>query len=311
MNLIKYCKKNSVLCFLPKELKVNTTNLIFIIILFMSIIIYFMFQNNPSKNYHIYPHNNLKWNNKEAKELSKETFHSKEKVLFFMSIDYPEIPEYGKLTIKSLQNYCNKHNYTFKLFNHYKDKNKISPYWIRVKDFKEQLDSGNYSTIIYFDLDVIINPFFFNTKINSLINKINTQSSYNWDMYLAIDPYRFNYEMNTGVIIVKNTDWTKNFINLWLNNYPQDFWKKQNSGKWECKGYNNNCLWAGDEYEQGMLNRLYDRNVLNCKNHIIPVPYKLFGNNKISNNSFIYHFMGLSSESRKSNILKLYPELNI
>jgi len=276
------------------------------------------------KNYNIHPHPSTLLNKivKENSVTSASTTSSASidslavgtsftKVIFFMSIDYPEVPEYGKLTIEILQEYCKKHGYMFKLFNHRvatgKDKS-ISPYWNRVRDMSYLLDNYADYTIIYFDIDVVISPKFFNTPISNLMNNIDGYTKKQWDMYLATDPHYLNYEMNTGIVIIKNTVWSRNFVKLWFDNYPVDFWKKESqTGKWECS----NCIWAGDEYEQGMLNRLYQRNIFNSKQHIIPVDYNIFGKHTIhdlkTDDCFIFHLMAKKDPERLSIINKLYP----
>lgn len=267
----------------------------------IAILIYIVNHYRYRKFYNIHPNPETIRSGLNIINIVPETKKDKNDILFFMSFDYTKIPEYGRKSIDVMRKYCKIHGHTFKIFDDHKDVD-ISPYWFRVHDIYNLLKEGNYKTIIYLDLDTIINPNFFETDIKGLVQMIDDTTGKKWDMYLSIDPGVLNREMNTGIIVCRNTAWSKKFVKLWLDNYPSGFWKRD-KGKWSC----NNCVWAGDEYEQGMLNRLYERNVFDSKSHIIPVHYNLFGGKDINDNSLIYHFMGKSDRERLTLMNSLYP----
>lgn len=229
------------------------------------------------------------------------------KVYVYMSIDYPKLPEYGKYSISIMEHYCKKHGYDFKVYNHNLE-SKISPYWLRVKDMYDLLQSTELdSIIVYFDLDAIVHPKYFSKRLESVLASLDDVTKSTWDMYVSMDPHPSNKEMNTGIIIARNTEWTRSFVGLWLNNYPKGFWKKDTlSLKWEC----NNCLWAGDEYEQGMFNRLYQRDVMESQSHILPVHQSILGNHIPTMKSFTLHLMGHTNDKRLEYFQELYKQLS-
>jgi hypothetical protein len=276
---------------------------IIIIILLLIIIVYLrLFININSKLYNVHSHpitKNYIINNSACNNEKKTN-----NVIVYMSLDYQIIPKYGELSIKLAQEYCELHKYKFKVFDHSKTDNRISPYWIRINDMKNILESEPENTIVvYLDLDAVVNPKFFNIGITDFIDTLDIKTKKTWNIYAATDPALYNYEMNTGILIMRNTPWTRKFVSLWFDNYPKDFWKKQND-KWNCK----DCVWAGDEYEQGMLNRLYTRNVLDSKEYILPIDYSILGNTEINETSFMLHFMGKSDTNREELFTKLIKE---
>jgi hypothetical protein len=254
------------------------------------------------KNYNVEVHP------KAVLENIKNTNYIHKDVYVYMSVDYPVLPEYGKYSIAIMENYCRKHGYIFKVYNH-NIQNKLSPYWIRVQDMYNILQNTRLdSIIVYFDLDAIVHPKYFSTRLETVLSSLDNVTNHNWDMYVSIDPHPNNREMNTGIIIARNTEWTRAFVRLWLSNYPKGFWKKDAvTLKWEC----NNCLWAGDEYEQGMFNRLYQRDIMDSKNRILPVGTSILGNNIPSRESFTLHLMGYNDKKRLEYFKNLYEKSSI
>ena len=290
-----------------KDVFVIKKELIFIIIasLIMSVCFFYMALMNRTqiiKNY------NVKVHPKAILENIKNSNYVSKHVYVYMSIDYPELPEYGKYSIAIMEDYCKKHGYNFKVYNHNSiNHDKLSPYWIRVKDMQNLLHNTEHdSIIVYFDLDAIVHPKYFSKRLESVMASLDNVTNSTWDMYVSIDPNPGTHEMNTGIIIARNTEWTRNFVGLWLNNYPKGFWKRNiTTLKWEC----NKCLWAGDEYEQGMFNRLYQRDIMDSQSHILPVHQSILGNSIPTVNSFTLHLMAHTNEDRLKYLRELYKQL--
>lgn len=252
-------------------------------------------------NYNIVPHPKTSSSIISLPKISLEK--TNRKVYVYMSLDYHKLPEYGEYSIDLMKKYCENHKYNFQIFDH-SSSSAMSPYWIRVNDLYALLNkTPKNSLIVYLDLDATVHPDYFHSRLETLVDILDLNTNKQWDMYAAIDPGIGKHEMNTGIIIAKNTDWTKSFVKTWLTNYPKAFWKKDTkSNKWTCSKTNslnflliNRCLWAGDEYEQGMFNRLYQRDILDAQNHILPVDFSLFGHD---NSSFIVHLMGQNNKTR-------------
>lgn len=294
------------------EVVVVRKGLVYILVIICVIVLclgYGILQSRPQiiKNYNIKVHPKAFLDNIDNgiyhKTLKK---HDGKRVYVYMSIDYPKLPEYGKHSIAIMRLYCKKHGYDFKVYNH-NSVSDLSPYWIRVKDMYNLLQITELdSIIVYFDLDAIVHPKYFSTRLESIMASLDGITNKTWDMYVSIDPFPTSYEMNTGIMMVRNTDWTRKYTSLWFANYPTGFWKKDtNTLKWEC----NNCLWAGDEYEQGMFNRLYQRDILDSQDHILPVDTSILGNNSLTKNSFTLHLMGYSNDQRQKHFREMYERI--
>ncbi len=230
-------------------------------------------------------------------------------VIFLYSYDYKSIPEYAKYSILQTQKYCKLHNYQLIEMNHY-GKNNISPYWLRINDLIQLTNNYSNDTIfVYLDLDTIINPKYLYIKINKLLYSIDQCYNNKYDLYIGKDVATYKY-INTGVMFIKNTEYSRFLLNKWFNFYNPLYWKYQNN-KWKCerKSINNtltlNCKYAGFDYEQGALEYIYNKNLYNSKLHIKILPFNYCSNKYIYNDSFIYHFMGGFTEiSLDKNRLK-------
>ena len=110
----------------------------------------------------------------QSYELNKHQQVKKNVILFF-SLDYKTLPTYYNIVLKNITDYCKLHNHTLLIFDHYKDKNKISPYWNRVADFiklSTQYKEDRNTIFMYLDLDVCVNPKYKYLSIDNIINSI-------------------------------------------------------------------------------------------------------------------------------------------
>lgn len=278
----------------------STRNLVFVGVMVV-VGIYALLKWRPQlvKNYNIVPHPQTL-----ATRFQSDPAAANRPVYVYMSLDYPQLPEYGKYSIELIKAYCKLHRYNFQVFDHHSSPGAMSPYWIRVKDLHALLRATPPNALImYLDLDATIHPDHFHTRLETLVNALDSSTSHTWDMYAAVDPGFANFEMNTGIIIAKNTEWSKAFVSTWLANYPKGFWKKGVDQTWTCSiasnmSFSNKCLWAGDEYEQGMFNRLYQRDILDARKHILPVDTSVFGSKDPTKASVIVHLMGMTNDAR-------------
>ena len=214
-------------------------------------------------------------------------------VIFFYSHDYDVLPKYVYKTHRILENYCYRHGYKLLMINHNNDKNKISPYWLRVQDLIDlsiKYPEPN-NVFIYLDLDTCLNPKYLNTPVTDLMDRIDHMHNTNWDIYVGTDTHQ---SINAGAIIVKNTEWSKKFLLLWAYKYKNAYWVHNTQNKkWSCfTPIGNYCEWARDGYEQGEINNIYHNNELSAKYHIAILNSSIMSNNSILLDSFIYHFYG-------------------
>lgn len=268
-------------------------NISFVMFVAMCILIIYLIYSRPSEEVDSFNIDKIKY---EHLPLSSPVSIEPARVLIFNSFSYPRaIPEYAQYSTAITQKYADLYGYTYKQFNHPPDK--IPPYWLRVKDTYDLLLTEKYDVIIYLDLDATFNDF--TLSINDVISE-------DYDFYIGRDPPSIqsgiNNIVNTGCYIVRNTDWSKNFIKSWLYGCVNDNtelvgkckynWEYKNSS-WSCP----RCKWAGTSYEQGALATLYVANVNNAQSHIC-IFYDTLTNTNQSNKSYVLHLMANSSEKR-------------
>ena len=220
----------------------------------------------------------------------KYTVHAiQHNVVFLYSFDYKTMPIYYNKMKGSFIKYCNYHGYKFLEIDHSKDTNKISPYWNRVSDLVKLSNLYDSNTIfIYVDLDTYINPKYNYLSIYNFLNSIDDIENNISDIYIGNDPYDIS---NAGIIIVRNTDWSKQFLNLWWSKYNPKDWIFSNN-KWICLNNGKLCDWARRGYEQGEFNLIYRNNEINAQDNIKILHHSLISNNNPNIDSFIWHFYG-------------------
>lgn len=249
---------------------------------------------NVIKSYELNKHNKVK------KNVINVTVDTSQVILFF-SMDYKELPKYYDIVLKNITDYCKLHNYTLLIYDHYNNENKISPYWNRVGDFiKLSSQHENNTIFMYLDLDVCINPKYNYLSINDMINAVDTIENHTSDIYIGNN---LGSTANAGVIIIRNTNWSKVFLNLWWNKYNSKNWNFDiENNKWICKVNDKECTWGRDEYEQGEFIKMYKKNELNSQDHIKILHYSLISSNEKKRDNFIYHFYGWNENDKLKNI---------
>lgn len=280
---------------------INFNNFIKIIILLLIILIiithyylnfnplYLLYPKFPNAFYNAYNHLSLDKVINNCNKLKKYNYKRSENIIFLFSFDYKTMPHYYNKMKDTVIKYCNQHRYNFLLFDHSNDQNKISPYWNRVSDLVNLSKQYNTDTIfIYLDIDTYVNPKYSDISIDHFLNSIDDIENKISDIYIGIDPY---HTSNAGIIIIRNTDWSKQFLNLWWSKYNPQNWINQNN-RWVCKQNGNSCEWGRKGYEQGEFNIIYETNEIDSQNHIKILHNSLISNNNPYIDSFIYHFYG-------------------
>lgn len=200
--------------------------------------------------------------------------------LCYMSIGerYRQITECSR--INKLE-YCNKHDYVFIEDNSVYNQNKPIP-WSKLLLINRYLNQFDY--LVWVDADILImNP---EIKIESFIEKYS-----NYDLICGSD-----WKMiNTGFMIIKNTDFSRNFIDKVYNNE----YDPMSSGE----RYQN--------WEQGSFIHLHDNNYLNCKERIKvtePIEMNSYWFNFYLGH-FVIHFAGVRGELLDEVLKKYYPSV--
>ena len=225
------------------------------------------------------------------------------KIIIFRSVSYANLPKYFKYHNNILEDYCNLHGYELKIFKH---KDNVCPYWLRVMDLIRLSEIYDSNTIfIYMDIDTIINPSYLDKDINQLLCAYDTKSNINWDMYMGSD---LDHIVNTGVMIVKNTSWSKQLLNLWYGQYKSKNWIYDSiTNEWIYHHNGIKSQFATHGYEQGELNKLMMFGAIDYKNNIAVMHYSWLSNRDINDpcDTFIYHFYSNNDDQFKLDSMRL------
>jgi hypothetical protein len=173
--------------------------------------------------------------------------------------------------------YCRINNYEF-LCSSFDFKPDKSPSYNKLPFVLNILKTNRYDYVVWVDADA-----FFRTteKLENYIMPYLDKDII-WSADCSSDD-----DINCGVCIFKNTDYTKDFLHYWdteplPNPYP----------KW---------------WEQGILRYIYAENLKDIKSHSTILPYGTLQDFKIKGNGYIYHLAGKSHNKR----LEYMNNLNI
>lgn len=186
--------------------------------------------------------------------------------------------EYRRITYHTHNNkeeYCQKHGYDLIEADQSLNPNK-PVHWTKILLLMKHL--ADYDCLVWLDADLYVMNY--DIKIEDYIEeKMNGK-----DFAVASD---FNMT-STGVLIVKNTEWCKEFLQKWYDheNYPH----------------------VGN-YEQDAFQDLHNNDVLDAKSHIQVLAPKdsncYFWNYR--KGDFIFHFAGTRNWELESMIIQFCP----
>jgi len=196
-----------------------------------------------------------------------------------------KIKDYGNINSAMNKNYCEKYNLSFICSNtsFYIDRH---PAWERIPLLLNNIH--NYDYLIWIDADA----FFYN-HANNITNIINNYNNYNFIFSNDIS----NNNINSGVFIVKNTQYSIDFLNKWgydtdlYNNNPYPYW-----------------------WDQGVLIHMYNNNILDIKNNSKLIDFGILQefnlNDDLNNNTFVCHLAGRSHIDRFKILIDFYNKIN-
>lgn len=155
----------------------------------------------------------------------------------------------------NVNNYAMKHNYKYNFYdNLIENKNKNFPvYWLKLILIKELMEKENDDDyFLWLDTDAMIIDD--DVPIETLINLSPDSSIFiGCDFFTDILPFTKIY--CAGVFLLKNDTISYQFINQCLLNFEKNTF---------CKDSNNNYIlngsWAGECYEQGVMNQILKTN---------------------------------------------------
>lgn len=193
------------------------------------------------------------------------------------------IKSYGDLNYCINKFYCKKYNLKIIVSNE-KKTNRCSM-WERLPMILDNISKYDY--LIWIDADA-----FFYIDAGNISDIINNNT--NVDFIFSKD--YGNRNINTGFFIVKNSQYTIDFISRWLydeelcNNNPYPYWP-----------------------DQGVLIDMYDKNILEIQQKSIKLDYGILQHFKEYDKldkTFVFHLAGTSFEERYETSKKYLAQLN-
>jgi hypothetical protein len=204
------------------------------------------------------------------------------KICLLMFYD-DNIKAYGDINYKINKLYCEKYGLDIIVSNNILNINRLQHYQ-RLYLILKYID--NYDYIMWIDADA-----FFYIDSSNIVDIINNNPEK--DFIFSNDISTTN--INTGFFIVKSTNYSKDFINIWA--YDEELYN------------NNSCPWW---YDQGILIDMYEKNILDIQKKSIIYDYGIlqsFNEKELTNlsiNPYIYHMAGYSNEERLSTFIKFF-----
>jgi hypothetical protein len=191
---------------------------------------------------------------------------------------------YGDLNYTINKMYCEKYNLDFIFSNQKQYKNRHSA-WERLPLLIKNLPMYDY--LMWIDADA-----FFYKDAGNIVNIIEKNKDVNFIFSNDIG----NTNINTGFFIVKNTEYSIEFLKKWA--YDEQLYKKNPKPAW---------------WDQGVLVYMFNNNILNIKKNCVYHDYGIlqhFHEIDKQKNTYIYHLAGKKSQIRCDTSKKYLDYLN-
>jgi hypothetical protein len=196
---------------------------------------------------------------------------------------YTQNVSYGKYAEAINRKYCEEKGYEYFCE---KDTVKIkaalgdrAATWYKPTLVAEVLSNYNPDYVLFLDIDAIVSDS--NQKIENFIDE-------NYDLILTQDVGHHSVA-NAGVFILKNTEWSKNFLKTW-NDSAEKYAGKDardliiTEQNLEREGYFKNALW----HDQTCFTILYENNE-DIRNHVKIIANRYLNYPEYNKGNFIFH----------------------
>lgn len=190
------------------------------------------------------------------------------------------IKEYADINYKINKEYCRIYNIDL-IFSNKKYYTNRHSAWERLPLILSYLEKYDY--IIWIDADA-----YFYKDANNITTLIETNPSK--DFIFSKDCNGVN--INTGVFIVKNSQYSINFIKKWA--FDDNLYRSNSYPKW---------------WDQGVLIDMYEKNIMDIQEKSVIYNYGIiqhFRDEDKLNNTYIHHLAGKSSKIRYETSKKYY-----
>ena len=217
------------------------------------------------------------------------------------------IKDYSLHSIKNMKKYCLEHGITLYIFNKRLSNEIEHGCWNKIPAVLYLMNNTKHEYIIWMDVDAVFNrlDISFDKFIENYKNK---------DMIVCRDINDRTYKFNSGVMIIKNNEWSKKIF--------EDTWNTEIRHGYNSTG--DQVILKNTILEDGRKDNNYDGNSGN--KHTVLLPEREFNSypifkkdidnikfkgSKTTDDDFIIHFMGHSSHDRIKYISKINKRLNI
>ena len=212
---------------------------------------------------------------------------------------YTKNLSYGKFSEEINKKYCQDNGY---IYHVEKDTNKIESYiedrshtWAKPKLILEVMDKYDCDYILFLDMDAIVSDP--SKRIEEFIDS-------NFDL-IATEDYSSHSKMNAGVLLFKNSEWTRNFMNDWweAGNYLRGNDCPALGANNDQEGYYKRGLW----HDQTCLTVLYDRSAI-VRKKIKIITNRSLNWREHNDGNFIFHAFGYGNIKNRK-IDKIYYDV--
>jgi hypothetical protein len=183
--------------------KISICSDLVMVFLIIIIIVVFAYKSNYLENF--------EQNKYPIKKVAPQVKFNSTASIAFVYFYTPNIFSYAKHSLLNILSYAEKYNYAVIIYDTpFNDQ--VSMCWNKIATIIENLK--NYKYLVWIDADaIIINN---SIKIESFIEKYP-----NYDLYLCEDIIVQKECINSGVMIIKNTNWTNELFNrVWNSPFP-------------------------------------------------------------------------------------------
>lgn len=195
------------------------------------------------------------------------------------------IKDYAEINYSINQRYCKKYGIDLILEHNREYIDGRHPSWEKLPLILKNIDKYEY--VIWIDADA----FFYDDAPN-IIDLIEKYKEANIIFSNDLGDYR----TNCGVLIIKNTEYSKNFIDFWA--YDKDYFDRNPYPVY---------------WEQGVMIQLYEDNKLDIKNNCVLLNYGIIQSFNLKDKNaqlpFIYHAAGKTKEERMNVFSTYYKNL--
>jgi hypothetical protein len=200
------------------------------------------------------------------------------------------IKKYADITSKINQKYCDKNNYDY-IVDHTRRLKDRHPAWERFALFTKLLNKYDY--VVWIDADAC---FRYDHSNQNLLRDIINQNE-DKDIMFSYDHPRDPNQINSGFIIIKNTEYSKQLCNEIIHNKNQ-----------RCTSHYHSPTW-----DQECVRYLHNNNINSLKEKSIILPFELLQTFFINENkdSLIIHISGQDTQTRIDIFNKLKEKYKI